>query len=354
VRREHKSDSKDHQIQRPFHPDYQIPGTKPTLRASLGRQYLPATKCHQAFMKLFLIRHAETEHNIAGLLYALPPTLASSLLTRLSAGVTDSALTNHGVLQTQRLGRYLVDRHRFTQIFSSDLRRAYITAKAIEDVQKSKYPDGMDVSVVQLDHLREQDFGSFECVPWSSKRSDLTADKLPEPEDAGFKPKETSDAMVKRAEVFLEDYILPQLVIDEEQEGIVAVISHGLMLAVLWKSLLARFGPDTVSLGPEINGKAGSRPLEYLPGWSNTGYVELDMMRNPEPDEVSTEDSLETVNERGSTKLFGWKMIVRSVNSKVHLSNLNRTRGGVGSSTYDARQKNLEGYFKKPKVAAQD
>jgi broad specificity phosphatase PhoE len=279
------------------------------------------------------------------------------LLTSHSAGVTDSALTNHGVLQTQRLGKYLVDRHRFTQIFSSDLRRAYMTAKALEDAQKGKYPDGRNVSVVQLKDLREQDFGSFECLPWSSKRPDLAADKLPKPEDAGFKPKETSEAMVKRADVFLDDYILPQLVIDEEQEGVVAVVSHGLILAVLWKSLLARLGPDTVSLGTEINGKTASRPLEYMPGWSNTGYVELEMRRTPAPDAVSSpvvEGSLESANDRESTKLLDLKMIVRSVNSKAHLSNLKRTRGGVGSSTYDVRQKNLEGYFKKPKVEVQD
>jgi broad specificity phosphatase PhoE len=308
-------------------------------------------------MKLFLIRHAETVHNVAGLLCATPPSYVVSLLTSLSAGVTDSALTNHGVLQTQRLGKYLVDRHRFTQIFSSDLRRAYMTAKAIEDAQRGKYPDGTNVSVVQLKDLQEQDFGSFECLPWSSKRSDLTPDKLPKPEDAGFKPKETSEAMAKRADVFLDDYILPQLVIEEEQEGVVAVVSHGLILAVLWKSLLACLGPDKVSLGTEIHEKTASRPLEDMPGWSNTGYIELDIRRTPSPDAApspNVEGSLESAKDRESTKLLGWKMIVRGVNSKVHLSNLKRTRGGIGSSTYDARQKNLEGYFKKPKVAAQD
>src|ERR1700722_4741257 len=173
--------------------------------------------CTNIFMKLLLFRHAETEHNIAGLLYViLFGSLWPSLLTIHSAGVTDSALTNHGVLQTQRLGSYLADRHRFTQVFSSDLRRAYMTAKAIEDAQKSKHTDVGDMTVVQLELLREQDFGSFECMPWSSKRSEITTDKLPKPEDAGFRPKETSEAMAKRADIFLDDYILPQLAIDHE------------------------------------------------------------------------------------------------------------------------------------------
>jgi broad specificity phosphatase PhoE len=309
-------------------------------------------------MKLLLIRHAESEHNIAGLLYAiLFGSLWPSLLTIGSAGVTDSALTNHGVLQTQRLGSYLADRHRFTQVFSSDLRRAYMTAKAIEDAQKSKHTDVGDMTVVQLELLREQDFGSFECMPWSSKRSEITTDKLPKPEDAGFRPKETSEAMAKRADIFLDDYILPQLAIDHELEGIVAVVSHGLMLAVLWKSLLARFGPHTVSLEAEISNKADFRPLEYLPGWSNTGYVELHMVKTSESAAESipcSEDASAPASNDRPAKLPGWRMVVQSVNRKDHLSNLKRTRGGVGSSTYDTRQKNLEGYFKKPRVTVKD
>jgi hypothetical protein len=232
-----------------------------------------------------------------------------------------------------------------------------MTAKAIEDAQKSKHPDAGDMTVVQLELLREQDFGSFECMPWSSKRSEITADKLPKPEDTGFRPKETSEAMAKRADIFLDDYILPQLAIDHEQEGVVAVVSHGLMLAVLWKSLLARFGPHTVSLRAEISSKAGSRTLEYLPGWSNTGYVELHMAKTSAPAVESipcSEDTLTPASNDGSARLPGWRMVVQSVNRKDHLSNLKRTRGGVGSSTYDTRQKNLEAYFKKPRVTIKD
>ena len=211
----------------------------------------------------------------------------SSALTVLSAGVTDSALTNHGVLQTQRLGKYLVDRQRFTQIFSSDLQRAYMTAKAIEDAQNSKRSEGGNTSVVQLVDLREQDFGSLECLPWSSKQSDMTTHKLPKPGDTGFKPKETSEAMANRADSFLDDYILSQLAVDEEEEAVIAVVSHGLILAVLWRSILARFGAHKVSLGSEISSKTGSRPLEYLPGWSNTGYVELDIVYTSPPEQLS-------------------------------------------------------------------
>jgi len=232
-----------------------------------------------------------------------------------------------------------------------------MTAKAIEDAQKSKDAGVGDVTVVQLQELREQDFGSFECSPWSSRQVEPPADQLLRPEHVGFRPKETSEAMAKRANVFLDDYILPRLIIDEEQENTVAVVSHGLMLTVLWKSLLARFGPDTISIGPHASGKPGSRPLEYLPGWSNTGYLEIDLVHTGAPNEAYTPSAKSSISPEDNprpTKLAGWNIVVRNVNSKAHLSNLRRTRGGIGSSTYDARQKNLEGYFKKPKVATQD
>jgi hypothetical protein len=232
-----------------------------------------------------------------------------------------------------------------------------MTAKAIEDAQKSKYTDGGDISVVQLEHLREQDFGSFECLPWSSKRSENPTQSSPKLEDVGFRPKETSKAMAKRADIFFDDYILPQLAIDEEQEGVVAVVSHGMILAVLWKSLLGCFGPNTVSLGPEISAKTRSRQLEHLLGWSNTGYAEIDITRTPALNGVSAAsagDAPVSAENQGTAKLFGWNMVVRNVDSRDHLSNLRRARGGLGSSTYDARQKNVEAYFKKPKLALQD
>ena len=257
------------------------------------------------------------------------------------------------MIQTQRLGIYLAERYNFTHFYSSDLRRAYITAKAIEDAQKKKTPTGPLVTVVPLELLREQDFGSFECVPWSSKRSNLTTHKLLKPEDVGFRPKETTEAMNKRADVFLNDYIVPQLVVESEDESTVAVVSHGLILAVLWKATLKRFGPGTVALSPEVGSKSGGRPLEYLPGWSNTGYLELDIVTAPAPADSEanvTEKALQP-NTEGFTLLPGWKMVVRSVNNKQHLNNLRRTRG-VGSSTHDARQKSLEGFFKKPKLVA--
>src|ERR1700759_2039622 len=64
-------------------------------------------------MRLFLIRHGETVDNVAGLY----------------AGTLDSALTNHGVEQANRLGEFFTQNEViFSHIFASPLSRAFRTA----------------------------------------------------------------------------------------------------------------------------------------------------------------------------------------------------------------------------------
>jgi broad specificity phosphatase PhoE len=63
---------------------------------------------------LTLIRHAETHENSEGIIQ----------------GLNDTELSNIGHLQSQALGRYL-QHHRFSHIFSSELKRAFETARYI-------------------------------------------------------------------------------------------------------------------------------------------------------------------------------------------------------------------------------
>ena len=268
-------------------------------------------------------------------------------LTSRRAGVTDSRLTSHGILQIKRLGEHFASQNlQFSAIFSSDLQRAKMTADAIRDAQtKTKVDNPEVVDVIALPLLREQDFGSFECVPWASKAGSGIV--YPDPAQQDFKPKETREAMQQRAQEFLDDFLTPFLYLDSVETETIAVVSHGLFLGALWKNLLARMSSNSVTLAPEVRLPGGTRPLEYLPGWSNTGYLELDFY----PHREAT-----TVNEvRGNASLArsmlpGWRMKIISVNGKEHLSNLKRTRGGLGNVAYDSRQKNLEGFFKKPKT----
>ncbi|KAK6528514.1 hypothetical protein TWF281_009755 [Arthrobotrys megalospora] len=72
-------------------------------------------------MKILFIRHGETTDN----------------LRHVYAGVTDSSLTSHGVLQTARLATHLgTTIPPITHIFSSPLSRARRTAEAIYEEQK--------------------------------------------------------------------------------------------------------------------------------------------------------------------------------------------------------------------------
>ncbi|KAJ9661145.1 hypothetical protein H2198_002089 [Neophaeococcomyces mojaviensis] len=285
-------------------------------------------------MRVFLIRHGETEHNVAGLL----------------AGATDSRLTNHGLIQAQRLASYLVKRRhlQFTHIFASDLQRAHRTANEISNAQSAARPEDAGIGTTVLPLLREQDFGSFELLPW--KRSQDLRLKDPSPEDPGFKPKETHAALKLRADAFVDDYLLPLLALDDEWEQDIAVVSHGLLLGALWKALLIRFRPSTVSLSPDVVLSNVKRSLENLPAWSNTGFLELHICsaQNTWQDTATTEEN--SSRQPKSTEKLDATMTICAVNGKEHLAHLKRTRGGVGSTASDERQQRLESFFKKRKV----
>lgn len=291
-------------------------------------------------MLLLLIRHAETEHNVAGIL----------------AGSTDSRLTAHGALQIQRLARYLVQQRRilFTHIFSSSLTRARLTADAILDAQTTDTStDKVKAQRFVLEDLREQDFGSFECQPWSSKPSTRGSNgRIIHPGDPDFKAKESQESMVTRMDTFLKEYMLPILAADSGPGTAVAVVSHGIILSFLWRALLKQVGPRSVALGSGLSVLASSRPLEYLPAWSNTGYLELEIKPTSIPHDSNTPGSVDP--ELLEPALGGYEMLIKIVNGKDHLNNLKRTRGGLGSTAFDAKQKTLEGFFKKPKVDEHD
>ena len=79
---------------------------------------------------------------------------------KLVCGSTDDKLSEVGVAQAKAAGSELSNVN-FDMIFSSDLRRAYDTAKAIADQGKGTK------AVIQDPLLREKDFGRFEQMPSS-------------------------------------------------------------------------------------------------------------------------------------------------------------------------------------------
>ena len=171
--------------------------------------------------------------------------------------------------------------------------------------------------------------------------------------------------MKARADQFWDEHMLPllprdsQITSDQTPPITIAIVSHGLFLSTLWPNLLSRFGPQSVMLGPEVSSDTVGRPLQYLPAWGNTGVLELDLIPPSaslssgtillaDPIAGVADSRSQTSGASGSkNSLRDWKMVLRQVNGRAHLHNLRRTGGGVGSATFDAKQKNLDTFFKR-------
>ncbi|KAK3491265.1 histidine phosphatase superfamily [Neurospora hispaniola] len=264
-------------------------------------------------MRLFLVRHGETVDNVAGLY----------------AGIRDSPLTTHGVLQARRLASHFASRScsigPVTHIFSSDLQRAVSTAQAIVDAQVTKATEKEDtdhskLQLVQVVELRERDFRSAEGKRFGTPHPDA----------------ETHDEMRARATDFVQAHLDPLL--DSISNGdncktntSVVVIAHGLILNSLLRSLLARYAPEEMTRLAKLSSGSVAGRSDFLAAWSNTGYLEMkvDAIASSEETEKSTV-----------------QLTVVRVNVLDHLHGLKRTRGGIGSAQFDSKQKTMDSFFK--------
>jgi hypothetical protein len=249
----------------------------------------------------------------------------------------------------------------------------------------------------------EQDFGFYEgesVFARPQKGSNVSgrdAHRALHKDDPGFIDVESKESMTLRVDTFLVDHLHPIMELDAvDQEHIVAVVSHGIILSVLWRRFLQRLPPKSVTIHPEVVALHGPLDLERFGGWSNTGYLELEMRRlapppmsPPLPASVDSviegslsekETSLTTAPDLVDTVVLSsllekkaphkvalgslskssrtvlstgvftaWTTTICAVNHKQHLVGLKRTRGGVGSSRHDEKQKSIHSFFKKQK-----
>ena len=267
-------------------------------------------------------------------------------------------MTNHGFLQAEKLGQYLASRHRINHIFSSDLQRAFLTAKQVWSGQRREHGKAVEtLRIRKLPILRERDFGSFECMPAS--RADGAERDQQIRQQPDFQDVETRAAMARRTDQFLDEHLLP-IVVDPlaKLSQTVAVVAHGMILVDLWKCLLKRFALNSVSLGPNVPAPLGpSFTLDKAATFSNTGYLHLSMSQRaarakaaeitealtPQP----TGNAADELTSGSVTVLYDWTLVVHAINSRDHLRGVQRTGGGVGSSRYDPKQKSIDGFFKK-------
>lgn len=336
---------------------------------------------------VYLIRHGETVDNLAGVY----------------AGVTNSALTNHGVLQGERLGQYLARQNVvFTHFYSSDLSRANRTA---ENIRKFQVTGDDAPAIVVCPELQEQDFGFYEGKTFyarsspDSKKTGKDLHRAAHQNEEGFQDIETKESMAKRADSYLDEHLMSVLqAAPSDHQYVICIVSHGIMLSSLWKAILRRQLPSTVTLDQEAIIAGKPLALEHLGGFSNTGYLHLEFTKvedavkgpvtdtetprggaaislgtqsqitgntaqasadNAAPSDVQNFDSAAISLPAGeaevhegpkSTKDAKFRILVRVINGKEHLKGLKRTGGGVGSSKYDEGQKSIETFFKKRKT----
>ncbi len=154
-------------------------------------------------MKLFLVRHGQTNHN----------------RERILQGQLDTELSELGKEQAKKVSERLKD-HYFTKIFSSDLQRASFTAKEIAKHHETE--------IIYDERLREKKYGDFTgkkslSVDWSKipgKPCDQRPPNGESPRDHAIRVKDFIDNL--------------------EGEGNILLVSHGGTIKALLHVLLGR------------------------------------------------------------------------------------------------------------------
>lgn len=82
--------------------------------------------------------------------------------------------------------------------------------------------------------------------------------------------------MSARTDAFVAKELIP--LFDLARENSVVIVAHGIILSTLWRSILHVFPFERVSFAPGLNHPHTlGLTLDYLGGWSNTGYLELEI-----------------------------------------------------------------------------
>lgn len=242
--------------------------------------------------------------------------------------------------------------------------------------------------VVQLLELREKDFGSEEGKRFGSrgKQEALDASKA-----ADWVEPESQELMKKRIERFIDAHFVPTLLqaASDASAGSVVIVAHGIILNILLRSLLVRFGPEEIAKLAKP-GDASWRS-EWLASWSNTGYLEADLQvttpvavpasdipvpehslaDGPAAKETATVQAVSNIappsenaaamSQPGTASALmtnvpvptlastsDIQLAVRTVNCIEHLQGLKKTRGGIGSAGHDEKQKTVDSFFSRP------
>ena len=183
-------------------------------------------------MRLFLIRHGETEQNISGYIQGQQP----------------GVLTERGKLQAQALAQRLKS-ERFDYAFSSDLARAVDTLKSVLKFHP-------DLQIIREPAIRERALGVYEGRPGQCYHDEFIQSGL---DRLAFKPEggESSLDLARRTGEFLQrmQKLPPESqVLICTHGGPITTILAALLDAAIEEMLLHNFHNTSLTIVDMING----------------------------------------------------------------------------------------------------
>lgn len=200
-------------------------------------------------MKLYFIRHGQTEYNLEG---------------KIQGGKIDSPLTEKGVAGAKQVGEKLKNIS-FTSLYTSPLHRTQETARyIIEDNPSINFSE-----VEILPNLSEMSFGKWEG------RSVTELKELPEfyhlrNKPTEYNPTEFEGETYEEVQARMQQ-AFQQIISENQMESNVLVVSHGIALTTFLKNLmnipLAKIREDGLLNNTSISivevTETGSKVLSY-------------------------------------------------------------------------------------------
>ena len=158
------------------------------------------------FVKLFFIRHGQTDWNLEGRIQ----------------GSYDSELNNTGIMQAEELGRKSIEsNYKFCRIYSSNQKRAVKTAEILSEATNVEY--------TLIKGLEEINLGEWEGLTWSEVQ-----EKFPKEYDEWYNNRRYAKSPKGESYQELLDRVLPIIdrIINENSDD-VAIVSHGAVMMCL-------------------------------------------------------------------------------------------------------------------------
>ncbi|KIM89219.1 hypothetical protein PILCRDRAFT_813147, partial [Piloderma croceum F 1598] len=259
-------------------------------------------------LSVTFIRHGESTDNVRSIW----------------AGWKDADLSVHGHGQAVALGDFF-STTRFDVIYASTLKRAYQTAMELHKKQPAPQPP-----FITSEDLREQYFGEAEGHPWTmgADPGKSLAQHMAEgiypvltERHEKFPAGESLNELEKRAEKAIQELVMPHVwkAAKDGRKGVeVAVVSHGLCISELISALLKK------------SAKGG--PIVDYRGLQNTAWsrVIVDVLESKEGKALESQPL---------------EVRVTHMNMHEHIDKLKRQKGGIGSSAYDPKQKDIRSFF---------